>query len=246
VAMNANHDPLEQFRISKMFEMHLFGIDLSITDSVLFMFLSTLIPLSYMYFALRKAETVPSAFQLSAEFIYQIVRDMIDKNIGEKGRGFVPLIFSLFVFILLCNLLGLLPYGFTTTAHLSITFALAILVFLSVTLYGIFKHGSHFFCLFLPKGTPIWLAPLMVIIELFAFLARPISLSLRLTANMVAGHVLIKVIAGFIITLCLVLKFLPIPFIVILIGFEFFVAILQAYIFSILACVYLNDAVNLH
>jgi F-type H+-transporting ATPase subunit a len=183
---------------------------------------------------------------MSAELIYGLVTDMLDQNVGPKGRKFVPVIFSLFLFILICNLLGMLPYSFTVTSHISITFALAILVFFIVTIVGFIRHGFHFFSLFLPKGTPWWLAPLMIIIELFTYLARPVSLSLRLAANMVAGHVLLKVMAGFVVTLAIYFKILPIPLMVILVGFEIFVAILQAYIFTILSCVYLNDAVNLH
>ncbi|NDA91594.1 MAG: ATP synthase F0 subunit A, partial [Alphaproteobacteria bacterium] len=152
----------------------------------------------------------------------------------------------LFMFIMVCNLFGMIPYGFTVTSHISITFALAMMVFLLVTLLGFILHGFHFFSLFLPAGTPWWLAPLMILIELFAYLARPVSLSLRLAANMVAGHVLLKVIAGFIVSMAFYLKIFPIPFISVLIGFEIFVAILQAYIFTILSCVYLNDAINLH
>jgi F-type H+-transporting ATPase subunit a len=140
----------------------------------------------------------------------------------------------------------MIPYGFTVTSHISITFALAMMVFLLVTLLGFVLHGLHFLSLFLPSGTPWWLAPLMILIELFAYLARPVSLSLRLAANMVAGHVLIKVIAGFIVSMAFYLKIVPIPFVSVLIGFEIFVAILQAYIFTILSCVYLNDAINLH
>jgi F-type H+-transporting ATPase subunit a len=184
--------------------------------------------------------------QLSAELMYVLISDMLNQNVGPKGRKFVPLIFTLFMFILLCNLLGMIPYGYTVTSHISITFALAMMVFLLVTIVGFVKHGLHFFSLFLPKGTPWWLAPLMVVIEMFAYLARPVSLSLRLAANMVAGHVLLKVIAGFVVSLTIFLKIVPIPLMVVLIGFEIFVAILQAYIFSILTCVYLNDAVNLH
>jgi F-type H+-transporting ATPase subunit a len=175
-----------------------------------------------------------------------MITGMLDQSVGAKGRKFVPLIFTLFMFILTCNLFGMIPYGFTVTSHISITFALAMMVFLLVTLVGIYLHGFHFFSLFLPAGTPWWLAPLMVVIELFAYLARPVSLSLRLAANMVAGHVLLKVIAGFVVSMAIYLKILPIPFLVILIGFELFVAVLQAYIFTILSCVYLSDALNLH
>ena len=140
----------------------------------------------------------------------------------------------------------MIPYAFTATSHISVTFVLAILVFLTVTIVGFVKHGLHFFSLFLPHGTPMWLAPLLIVIELVAYLARPISLSLRLAANMVAGHVLLKVLAGFMVVMAVYLKPVPAPFIVVLVGFEIFIALLQAYIFTILSCVYLNDAVNLH
>jgi F-type H+-transporting ATPase subunit a len=241
-----SHSPLEQFAVKKILDLNVMGLDVSITNSVCFMFIAAIMTLLYFVFAFSKSSLVPNRLQMSSEIIYCMISDMIQQNIGEKGKQFVPLIFSLFMFILMCNLLGMIPYGFTVTSHISITFLLAIIVFLTVTIVGFVKHGFHFFSLFLPKGTPWWLAPLMIVIELFTYLARPVSLSLRLAANMVAGHVLLKIIAGFVISLWIFLKFLPIPLMVILIGFEIFVALLQAYIFSILACVYLNDAINLH
>ncbi|WP_250311917.1 F0F1 ATP synthase subunit A [Rickettsia endosymbiont of Oedothorax gibbosus] len=241
-----SHSPLDQFAIKKLVEINLFGFDISFTNSSLYMVLAGVIVLSYFYLALKAEKIIPSRLQLSAEIIYDIITVTLSQNVGEKGRKFIPLIFTLFMFILLCNLLGMLPYGFTVTSHIAVTFALAIMIFFMVTIIGFINHGLHFLSIFLPKGTPIWLAPLMIIIELFAYLARPISLSLRLAANMMAGHVLLKVMAGFIVSLMIFLKFLPIPLIIILIGFEIFVAILQAYIFTILACVYLNDAVNSH
>ena len=196
--------------------------------------------------AFKNKSLIPSRLQLSGELLYGMISGMLQQNVGPNGRKFVPLIFTLFIFILTCNLLGMIPYGFTVTSHISVTFAMAITIFLFITFLGIYLHGLHFFSLFLPKGTPWWLAPLMVVIELFAYLARPVSLSLRLAANMVAGHVLLKVLAGFVVSMAIYIKILPIPFIVVLIGFEIFVAVLQAYIFTILSCVYLNDAVNLH
>jgi F-type H+-transporting ATPase subunit a len=241
-----SHSPLDQFAIKKIVEINLFGFDISFTNSSLYMALAGVIVLSYFYLALKAEKIIPSRLQLSAEIIYDIITVTLSQNAGEKGRKFIPLIFTLFMFILLCNLLGMLPYGFTVTSHIAVTFALAIMIFFMVTIIGFINHGLHFLSIFLPKGTPIWLAPLMIVIELFAYLARPISLSLRLAANMMAGHVLLKVMAGFIVSLMIFLKFLPIPLIIILIGFEIFVAILQAYIFTILACVYLNDAVNSH
>lgn len=240
------HNPLAQFEIKKLLDISIFGVDISFTNSSFFMLAASIVVLLYFSLAFRKQQIIPSRFQLSAEMVYNLITSMIDQNIGTKGRKFAPLIFSLFMFILLCNLLGMLPYSFTVTSHISITFALAIMVFFLVTIIGFLNHGVHFLSLFLPKGTPWWLAPLMIIIELFAYLARPVSLSLRLAANMVAGHVLLKVIAGFMISLAMFLKFLPLPLMVVLVGFEIFVAILQAYIFTILSCVYLNDAINLH
>ncbi len=241
-----HHSPLSQFEVQTILPLHIMGIDLNITNSSLYMFSVLTFVLIYFSMAFSKQAVIPGRLQLSAELVYELIAKMIGENIGPKGRKFIPFIFTLFLFILFANLLGMMPYGFTVTSHISITFVLAMLVFTLMTVIGFIKHGTHFLSLFLPKGTPWWLAPLMIVIELFTYLARPISLSLRLTANMVAGHVLLKVMAGFIISLALFLKFLPIPLMVALIGFEIFVAILQAYIFSILSCVYLNDAVNLH
>ncbi len=240
------HNPLAQFEIKKLFGLELLGYDISITNSALFMIVACSFASIYFLTALRPAAIIPSKLQLSAELFYKVITDMLGQTIGPKGQTFAPLIFTLFLFILLCNLLGMIPYGFTVTSHIVVTFALAMMVFFLVTFVGFAKHGVHFFSLFLPKGTPWWLAPLMIMIELFTYLARPVSLSLRLGANMIAGHVLLKVIAGFVISLAIFLRVLPIPLMVILTGFEIFVAILQAYIFTILTCVYLNDAVNLH
>ncbi|WPY00319.1 ATP synthase subunit a [Candidatus Trichorickettsia mobilis] len=240
------HNPLSQFSIKKFINLNLFGVDISFTNSACLMSIAGIVALSYLTIALRPKQLIPSKLQLSAELLYNLIASMLEQNVGTQGRKFIPLIFSLFMFILLCNLLGMIPYSFTVTSHISITFALAMMVFLTIVIIGFANHGLKFMKIFLPHGTPWWLAPLMIIIELFAFLARPVSLSLRLAANMIAGHVLLKVIAGFVISLGILLKILPIPFIVALIGFEVFVAILQAYIFTILTCVYLNDAINLH
>lgn len=240
------HSPLDQFKIKEIANIELFGHEIILTNSALFMILASLFILFYFILAFRQSKIIPTRLQISGELIYSLITDTVNQNIGAKGKKFVPLIFTLFMFIITCNLFGMIPYGFTVTSHISITFALAIMVFLLVTLLGFALHGLHFFSLFLPKGTPWWLAPLMIVIELFTYLARPISLSLRLTANMVAGHVLLKVIAGFVVSMVIYLKIFPIPFISVLIGFEIFVAILQAYIFTILSCVYLNDAINLH
>ena len=240
------HSPLDQFKIKEIANIQLFGHDVIVTNSALFMIIASFFIILYFTLAFKNKKLVPTRLQLSGELFYNLITDTVNQNVGVKGKKFVPLIFTLFMFIMVCNLFGMIPYGFAVTSHISITFALAMMVFLLVTLLGFILHGFHFFSLFLPAGTPWWLAPLMVLIELFAYLARPVSLSLRLAANMVAGHVLLKVIAGFIVSMAFYLKIFPIPFISVLIGFEIFVAILQAYIFTILSCVYLNDAINLH
>ena len=240
------HSPLDQFKIKEIANIQLFGHDVIVTNSALFMIIASLFIILYFTLAFKNKKLVPTRLQLSGELFYNLITDTVNQNVGVKGKKFVPLIFTLFMFIMVCNLFGMIPYGFTVTSHISITFALAMMVFLLVTLLGFILHGFHFFSLFLPAGTPWWLAPLMILIELFAYLARPVSLSLRLAANMVAGHVLLKVIAGFIVSMAFYLKIFPIPFISVLIGFEIFVAILQAYIFTISSCVYLNDAINLH
>ncbi len=240
------HSPLEQFKVKEITEIILLGHDISITNSSLFMILSALFIVVYFFIAFKSKKLIPDKLQLSSEIVYGMISNMLKQNVGSGGRKFIPLMFTLFVFILTCNLFGMIPYGFTVTSHISVTFTLAMMIFLLVTLLGLYLHGFRFFSLFLPAGTPWWLAPLMVVIELFAYLARPVSLSLRLAANMVAGHVLLKVVAGFVVSMAIYLKFLPIPFIVVLIGFEIFVAVLQAYIFTILSCVYLSDAINLH
>jgi F-type H+-transporting ATPase subunit a len=240
------HNPLHQFEANPLIKLELANYDISFTISSLFMLLAFSISVLFFTLALRKRSFIPGRLQAMAELLYGVAEDTVEGSVGEGGRKFIPLIFTIFLFILLCNLLGMLPYSFTVTSHISVTFALASMIFLVITITGFIRHGMHFLSLFLPKGTPVWLAPLIIVIEFFAYLARPVSLSLRLAANMIAGHVLLKVLAGFVVSMAIYLKWIPIPLMVILIGFEIFVAILQAYIFTILSCVYLNDAINLH
>ncbi len=244
--MTHHHNPLAQFELKTIVPLSIDGHDLSFTNSSMLMFIAVALVAWFFATSLRKQAVIPSRLQVSAELIYKMITDMLKQNVGDGGKPFIPIIFTTFMFILFCNLLGMIPYSFTATSHIIVTFTIASMIFLLVTIVGFAKHGLHFFSLFLPKGTPSFLAPLLIIIELFTFLARPVSLSLRLAANMIAGHVMLKVIAGFVITLMVFLKPLPLPLMVVLVGFEIFVAILQAYIFTILSCVYLNDAVNLH
>ncbi|AHX07155.1 F0F1 ATP synthase subunit A [Ehrlichia chaffeensis] len=243
--MSAN--PLDQFKISTIFKLpSIGGYNIDFTNASLFMVLSTLIISLFCYIGLRKENILPNSMQLIIEAIYNFIVSTIESNVGRKGLQYIPLVFTIFTFIATCNLLGVLPLGFTVTSHIAVTFAISMVVFISVTAIG-FKHqGIHFLRILLPKGTPGWLAPMMVFIELFAYCARPVSLSIRLAANMIAGHTIIKVIAGFVIKMNILLTPLPMAFIIILIGFEIFVAILQAYIFTVLTCVYLSDAINEH
>jgi F-type H+-transporting ATPase subunit a len=239
-------NPLHQFEIYEIFPMRFMGVDISFTNSSLFSILAFGAVFLFFVASLNRKEIIPSKGQVAAELMVGFVHDTFTGIVGDGHKKFFSLIFSTFLFILFCNLLGMLPYAFTSTSHIAVTFSLAFFLFVIITLVGFIRHGLHFFSLFLPKGTPMWLAPLMVVIELFTYLARPVSLSLRLAANMIAGHVLLKVIASFVLMMPFYAKWAPFPFMVVFIGFEFFVAMLQAYIFTILACVYLNDALNLH
>lgn len=240
------HNPLSQFLIKPLISLSLFGYDISFTNSSLMMTLASGIIMVSLLLSLGYSSILPNRIQAFVELSYEFILNTINKSIGPKAQKFAPLIFSLFFFILMCNVLGMLPYSFTATSHIIVALSLATLIFLVVTITGFVLHGFHFLTLFLPPGVPTWLAPLMIIIELFTYLARPFSLALRLSANMMAGHILLKVIAGFIVSLAVMFKVLPVLLVTVLCGFELFICLLQAYIFTILACVYISDAVNLH
>lgn len=244
-------NPLEQFKVYTIIELpRLFGYDVSFTNSSFFMMISVILVILFLLFGIKKGSVIPGYLQAAVEYvlydmyIYDFVVSIIENNTGSKGLQHIPLIFTVFIFILSCNLVGVLPYSFTVTSHVIVTFALSMVVFTYITIVGFKERGVEFLRILLPKGTPLWLAPMMIFIELFAYLARPISLSMRLAANMIAGHTIIKVIAGFIVNMNVVLTPIPFLFIIALIGFEVFVAILQAYLFTTLTCVYLSDAVK--
>lgn len=245
-ADGTHHNPLEQFEINYLTNFPEFmGMNLNFSNSSLFMTLAVLIASFFMIFGAKSRAIIPTRFQSVTESFYEFIAKLMKDVTGNKGTKFFPLIFSTFIFVLLCNLLGMMPYSFTVTSHIAVTFALALFIFIIVTITGFVKHGTHYFSLLLPSGTPLLIAPLMVFIELFAYLVRPLSLSIRLSANMLAGHTMLKVFAGFVVSMG-VFGVLPLSFMVLLVGFEIFVALLQAYVFTILACVYLNDALNLH
>jgi len=240
-------NPMHQFEVYKIGpEINLGNINLSFTNASLFMTISAILILSLLFLGTKKKSLIPSKIQLVTEGCYTFVAKMINDTAGSKAKPFFPFIFTLFMFVLFCNMVGMLPYSFTVTSHIIITFILASVVFVGVTIIGFIKHGIKYLELFVPKGVPIVLLPLIVIIEIISYLSRPVSLSVRLFANMMAGHTMLKVFGGFVISLGLIGGWLPLSFSVALTGLEVLVAFLQAYVFAILTCIYLNDALNLH
>jgi len=245
-AAHAQHGPMEQFTIKPLVPIHVGRLDLSYTNSALFMTFAIALSALLFWGATRARTMVPGRLQSSAELLYEFVADMVMSNTGKEGMKYFPFIFTLFLFILFGNLLGLLPYAFTFTSHIAVTAALAFFIFFAVTLIGFARHGLHFFSLFLPPGTPLWMAFILVPLEVFSYLIRPFSMSLRLFANMLAGHVLLKVLAGFVISLGLLFGWVPFLAVFGVTLLEILVALIQAYVFALLACIYLNDAIHLH
>ena len=243
--MAAGHSPLEQFAIKRFIELDVAGIDFSFTNASAMMVLAVICIMSFVFLGTRRHALVPNRWQSMVELSYELIAKSVRDNIGTEGRPFFPLIFSLFMFILFCNVLGLVPYSFTVTSHIIVTFVFAGAIFVGVTILGFMRHGLKFFSLFLPPGVPIFLAPLLVPIEFVSYLSRPISLSVRLAANMMAGHTMLKVFAGFVVALGL-LGIAPLIFIVLLYALETLIAFLQAYVFAVLTCLYINDAIHLH
>ena len=240
-------NPMQQFNVNKIGpEIKLGGIDLSFTNSSLFMVLSLIIISIFLYFGTKEKKIVPNKIQLIAEMFYNFIAKMISDTAGSKARPYFPFIFSLFMFVLVCNMIGMLPYSFTVTSHIIITLIMALFIFIAVTVIGFIKHGFKYLSLFVPKGVPIVLLPLITVIEIISYLSRPVSLSVRLFANMMAGHTMLKVFGGFVVSLGILGGWLPLSFSVALTGLEILVAFLQAYVFAILTCIYLNDALNLH
>jgi len=240
-------NPMHQFEVYRIGpEINLGTINLSFTNASLFMIISSLTILLLLFLGTRKKLLVPSKMQLVVEMSYTFIAKMINDTAGSNAKPFFPFIFTLFMFVLFCNMIGMLPYAFTVTSHIIVTFTLAAIVFVGITIIGFMKHGFKYLELFVPKGVPLLLLPLIVIIEIISYLSRPVSLSVRLFANMMAGHTMLKVFGGFVISLGLLGGWLPLSFSVALTGLEILVAFLQAYVFAILTCIYLNDALNLH
>lgn len=243
-------DPIHQFHINKLVDLHVGGFDVSFTNSALFMVVTLVVASAFLYVATSSRALIPSRLQSVAEMSYEFVANMLRDAAGKQGMKFFPLVFSLFMFILVANLLGMFPYFYTVTSQIIVTFFLAMVVILTVVIYGFYKHGLHFLKLFVPSGVPGILLPLVVAIEIISFLSRPISLSVRLFANMLAGHITLKVFSGFVVSLSalgtvgIAGAVLPLGMAVALTGLEFLVAFLQAYVFAVLTCMYLNDAVH--
>jgi F-type H+-transporting ATPase subunit a len=244
-------DPIHQFQIIDLLPIAKIGsTEIAFTNSAAFMLVAAGGITAFLLGATAKGRLVPNRLQSTAELSYEFVANTVRGTAGAEGMKFFPFVFTLFMFILTVNMIGLIPYAFTVTSHIIITAALAITVFLTVLIYGLWSHGLHFFNLFVPKGVPIYILPLIVMIEVLSFLSRPISHSVRLFANMLAGHITLKVFAGFIILMGGFGAFgwagaaLPFAMIVILTALEMLVAFLQAYVFAILTCIYLNDAIH--
>jgi F-type H+-transporting ATPase subunit a len=229
------------------------GIDASLTNSSVFMIIAVALITGFFVFGVKSRALVPGRLQSVAELAYEFVANMLRSNVGSEGRPYFPFIFSLFFFILMGNMLGMVPYGFTYTSHLAVTLGMAVVIFIGTTIIGFAKHGVGFFGFFLPHGTPWYVAPLLVPIEILSYFFRPISLGLRLFANMTAGHTLLKVFAGFAAgfvasmgALGVLPALIPMAATVALTGLEFLIAFLQAYVYAVLACIYLNDALHMH
>lgn len=246
------HSPVEQFTIKALMHIELFGYDVSFSNSALFMMLTVILSVSYLTFAMRNRAMVPGRLQASAEMLYEFISEMVRSNVGSEGRPFFPFIFTLFIFLLFGNMLGLIPYSYTFTSQIVVTFLLAAFIFVGVTLVALIKHGMHFFSFFVPPGAPKVLIPFLIIIEVISYFVRPVSLSVRLFANMLAGHTMLKVFAGLAVMItgaggvAVAGSILPFLALIGLTGLEVLVAGLQAYVFTILTCMYLNDALHLH
>ncbi len=248
--------PMEQFEIVPLFSLTPGGVDLSFTNSALWMWIALGVAIIFFGLATRSRALIPGRLQSVAEIFYEFIADTVRGAIGPEGMKFFPYVFTLFIYILLANLLGLLPsvpgvsHTFTTTSHIAVTLSLGLLTIAIVVIYGFYKNGLAFLKLFVPSGVPIWLLPLVSLIEIVSFLSRPISLAIRLFANMLAGHIILKVFAGFIISLLGaggaygLIAIFPFAGIIAITLLEILVAFLQAYVFAILTCIYLNDAVH--
>src|SRR5262245_36433176 len=239
-------DPMHQFEIKRIIPFELFGFDASFTNSALFMVIAATLITLFTIYSRHCLAIVPTLLHSVSYLPYEYVSNMVRDNVGTAGMKYFPFVFTLFMFVLVLNMLGMVPYSFTVTSHIIVTFALAAFIFLGVTLVSFIKHGAKFLKFFVPEGVPLGMLPLLVVIEVISYLTRPLSLSVRLFANMMAGHTMLKVFAAFVVALGLLGGWAPLALMVAFTGLEILVAFLQAYVFAILTCIYLNDALHMH
>lgn len=245
-------DPLHQFVVTPIVPLEIGGVDVSFTNSSLWMMIAIAASTLFLSLAMRRRAMVPGRMQVAAEMLYEFIANMIRTNIGPEGRQYFGIVFTIFMVVLMGNLLGMLPFSFTYTSHIAMTAGLAVAVFALVVVLGVVRHGTHFLTLFAPPGVPFLLYPLIVPLEIISYFIRPVTLSVRLFANMMAGHLMLKVFAGFSVAMIAIglpgffMALMPMLFNVLLIGFEIMIALVHAYVFSVLCCIYLKDTVDLH
>ena len=238
-------NPLKQFAIKPLIPIHVGGYDISFTNSALLMTIAFVFIVVLFFVGTSRKALVPGRLQSAAEMMYEFVANMVEDNAGHGSAKYIPLVMAIFLVVLFGNVLGLVPYSFTYTSHIIVTAALSLFIFVTVVLLSLKNHGIGFFKMFFPPGAPIFLAPLLIPIEVLSFVFRPISLSVRLISNMMSGHVMLQLFAGFTIALGL-FGVLPLTFVVLLTGFEILVALLQAYVFALLTSIYLKDTLEAH
>lgn len=238
-------NPIEQFKIKPIIPLEVGGVDVSFTNSAVMMVVAAVLITAFLTLSVRSRALVPGRWQGVAEVFYEFIANMLRDNVGSEGRKYFPFIFTLFMFVLFGNLLGMVPGFFTFTSHVIVTFALAAVVFIGVTFIGFYRHGLHFLRMFFPEGAPIATAIILVPIEVISYFSRPFSLAVRLFANMTVGHIILKVIGGFVVALG-VFGVVPLAFLTGVTILEFGIALLQAYVFTILSCIYLHDAIHMH
>jgi F-type H+-transporting ATPase subunit a len=242
-------NPIEQFKIKPIIPLEVAGVDVSFTNSAVMMVISVVLITAFLTLSVRSRAIVPGRWQSLAEVFYEFIAGMLKDNVGQEGRKYFPFIFSLFMFVLFGNILGMIPGSFTYTSHVIVTFGMAIVVFTGVTIIGFARHGTHFLRMFFPEGAPIATAIILVPIEVISYFSRPFSLAVRLFANMTVGHIILKVMGGFVVSLgafYVLPGIVPFAFLGAITVLEFGIALLQAYVFTILSCIYLHDAIHMH
>nr|UNJ18907.1 ATP synthase F0 subunit 6 [Cyanidiaceae sp.] len=246
------NSPLEQFEVICLVPVSFYNFNISFSNISLFLIFVCTFYIIFFKFSVKRIFLIPLYWQSLAEVSYEVTQTIVQDNLGSKGEVYFPLVFTIFLFLLFCNLLGLVPYSFTITSHFIITFGLALSVFIGINFIGFRFHGFHFFAIFLPKGAPLIIVPLLVVIEFVSYIVKVFTLAIRLFANMTSGHTLLKIIAGFSWTILSlggifsVIHVIPLLILLLLIGLEVGIALLQAYVFALLVCIYLNDVIDLH